>query len=309
MANTGARPWSGKSRGGRLGYLFFIFVIRTLGLRCAYLFSSLVVLHFIPFAPRATAAIWDYHRRRHHRGRLRTCVELYRHYYLFAQTLIDRIALRHGLSHRYRFEFDNYDRFIELISRSGAILIGAHVGCWEAGAGFFGDYAGKIHIVMLDAEHQAIKELLSRRGQPPPYHIIPADNDNLIETVLRIKLALDRGEYVCFNGDRYLDPRQTLPAELLGSPVALPSGPFRIASRCRTPVIFYYAMRERKRTYRFLFTDLSADEARDERHLADRYTTSLETILRRYPRQWFNFYRFWNPPAPAPAPAHKNTRP
>lgn len=309
MANTDERPWNGKSRGGRRGYLFFVFVIRTLGLRCAYLFSSLVVLHFIPFAPRATAAIWDYHRRRQRRNPLRACVELYRHYYLFSQTLIDRIALRHGLSHRYRFEFDNYDRFIDLISRSGAVLIGAHVGCWEAGAGFFGDYADKLHIVMLDAEHQAIKEILSRNGQPAPYHIIPIDPDHPADTLLRIKIALNRGEYVCFNGDRHLDPRQTLPAELLGSPVLLPSGPFRIASRCRVPVIFYYAMRERKRTYRFRFTDLPVAETRDERHLVDRYVSSLEEILRRYPRQWFNFYPFWNLPVPSPAPAHKTTRP
>ena len=40
--------WKGKTRGGTFGYLFFIYLIKYLGITAAYLFLSLVVLYFIP---------------------------------------------------------------------------------------------------------------------------------------------------------------------------------------------------------------------------------------------------------------------
>ena len=288
------RAWSGKSRGGRFGYLFFVYAIRLLGVRGAYGFLAVVVLHFLPFAPRATRAIWSYNRQRRGLGRLRSVVELYRHYFVFGQTLIDRLALRSGLTDRYRFEFDRYERFLEIIDASaGAVLIGAHVGCWEAGAGFFGKYGRKIHIVMLDAEHRAIKEVLDRNTRAGDYRIIPIDRGPL-EALVRIKNALDDGGYVCFNGDRYIDPATAREVRFLGAPARFPIGPFRIASRCRVPVVFYFAMREPGRRYRFLFREVPAAEARDTEALLGRYVESLEELMRRYPRQWFNFYSFWN---------------
>lgn len=65
MGNNG-KQWSGRSRGGGFGYNFFILLMKVAGIRSAYAFLSLVVVYFIPFAPRATrpygsitAASWD----------------------------------------------------------------------------------------------------------------------------------------------------------------------------------------------------------------------------------------------------------
>ena len=61
--------WKGKTRGGTFGYMFFIYMIRCLGITAAYGFLSLVVLYFIPFAPKATASTWQYARNRLKYGR------------------------------------------------------------------------------------------------------------------------------------------------------------------------------------------------------------------------------------------------
>lgn len=294
MSQSNEKKWSGKSRGGRFGYLFFVHTIRLLGVRGAYALLALVAIYFIPFAPKATAAIWRYNRQRRQLGRLRSVWELYAHYYLFGQTLIDRIALRAGMHDRYHFLFDNYERFLEIINaESGTVLVGAHVGCWEAGAGFFGKYGKKINIVMFDAEHEAIKEVLRANGQAGDYKIIPV-NQGSLEAMLEIKFALDRGEYACFNGDRYLDRKTAVEFDFMGGRAGFPSGPFRIASKCRVPVVFYYAMREKGRRYRFLFTEVPPEECRRSESLMEAYVRSLEELLARYPRQWFNFYNFWN---------------
>ena len=293
--NKTEKQWNGKSRGGRFGYQFFVYTIRLLGLRCAYIFLAFIVIYFIPFAPKATRAIWRYNRQKRRLGVLASVKELYCHYYVFGQTLIDKMAMRGGLNENYRYEFDNYTRFLEILnSGDGVVMMGAHIGCWEAGAGFFGTYGKKINIVMLDAEHQQIKDVLEENAsQENNYNIIPL-NQNIIDAMLQIKVALNNGEYICFNGDRYMEKDHTAVVDFMGSKALFPMGLFKIAAKCRVPVVFYYSMREPNRTYRFIFEEPVIDGKMTTEKLLEQYVKSLEKIVEKYPRQWFNFYDFWN---------------
>lgn len=293
--NKTEKQWNGKSRGGRFGYQFFVYTIRLLGLRCAYVFLAFIVIYFIPFAPKATRAIWRYNRQKRRLGVLASVKELYCHYYVFGQTLIDKMAMRGGLNEKYRYEFDNYTRFLEILnSGEGVVMMGAHIGCWEAGAGFFGTYGKKINIVMLDAEHQQIKDVLEENAsQENNYNIIPL-NQNIIDAMLQIKVALNNGEYICFNGDRYMEKDHTAVVDFMGSKALFPMGLFKIAAKCRVPVVFYCSMREPNRTYRFIFEEPVIDGKMTTEKLLEQYVKSLEKIVEKYPRQWFNFYDFWN---------------
>lgn len=295
MSEKDNKQWDGRSRGGRFGYQFFIYTIRLLGIRCAYCLLAFIVIYFIPFAPKATKSIWQYNRKKRNLGLLESIKELYCHYFVFGQTLIDKIAMKAGLSERYEYEFDNYERFLEILNdKQGVVMIGAHVGCWEAGAGFFGSYSKKINIVMFDAEHQDIKEVIEDNAEKSNDYKIIAINRDAIEAMLQMKIALNNGEYVCFNGDRYVDKNSTRAVDFLGSQVLLPIGPFKIAAKCRVPVVFYYSMRERNRTYRFIFEEPRFEGKLTHEMLMEEYIKSLENIVTRYPRQWFNFYDYWN---------------
>jgi predicted LPLAT superfamily acyltransferase len=252
-----------------------------------------VAIYFIPFAPKATKAVWLYNRKHLGYGVIRSVVELYMHYFVFGQTLIDKVALKAGMKDRYSFEFDNYERFLQIIDGSqGVILIGAHVGCWEAGSVFFGNYGKKINIVMFDVEKQEVREALEKQATESNYKIIPV-NQGSLEALLQIKIALNEGEYVCFNGDRHIDTTTAVSRNFFGGDALFPIGPFRIAAKCRVPVVFYFSMREKGMKYRFMFTEVT-EELRNPDHLLDKYKESLEAIVRKYPRQWFNFYNFWN---------------
>lgn len=295
MAKNSDKQWSGKSRGGRFGYQFFVYTIRLLGVRCAYCFLAFIVIYFIPFAPKATRAIWRYNRQQRGLGVFASIKELYFHYYVFGQTLIDKIAMRGGLAERYHYEFDNYDRFLEILnSGQGVVMIGAHIGCWEAGAGFFGTYGKKINIVMLDAEHQQIKDVLEENANEQNNYSIIALNQNIIDAMLQMKVALNNGEYICFNGDRYIGADNTAEVEFMGSKALFPRGLFQIAAKCRVPVVFYYSMREPNCTYRFIFEEPQLERKITPESLLEQYAKSLERIVAKYPRQWFNFYDFWN---------------
>lgn len=294
MAEIAKKQWDGKSRGGQFGYQFFVYIIQLVGVRCAYCFLALIVIYFIPFAPKATRCIWKYNRRIRRLSLSASLKELYCHYYVFGQTLIDKIAIKGGLAEQYHFEFENYNRFLEIINGTqGVVMIGAHVGCWEAGAGFFGKYGKKINIVMLDAEHQNIKEVLDKSAEQENNYKIIALNQDAISAMLQMKVALNNGEYVCFNGDRFIDERTSEKSSFLGHSAAFPIGPFRIAAKCGVPVVFYYSMREPGRTYRFIFEEATATGRNEAKQLAQQYIASLENVVRKYPRQWFNFYDFW----------------
>jgi predicted LPLAT superfamily acyltransferase len=222
---------------------------------------------------------------------------LFLNYYRLGQTLIDKIALGAGMKDNYRFVFENYDAFLDVLNDDKAvIIIGAHTGNWETGAPFFEDYGKKINIVLYDAEYQKIKEALEASTNKFDFKVI-AVNQNDFAHIFEIKDALMNKEYVCFQGDRYVNEERLLIADFMGKTAAFPMGPFLIASKLQSPVVFYYAMREKKQTYRFHFTFAEIPENDRTKgateDLLKEYVRSLEGVLKKYPEQWFNYYDFW----------------
>lgn len=111
---------------------------------------------------------------------------------------------------------------------------------------------------------------------------------------------MDNKEYVCFQGDRYLNADKLLTCTFMGQEASFPIGPFLLATRMKVPVVFYFAMREAKQTYHFHFVLAEkvsgSREKRAEQLLLEQYVNALEKIIRQYPEQWFNYYPFWKLP-------------
>ncbi len=298
MNQNKGTDWKGQTRGGSFGYLFFIFLIKQLGVKVAYAFLSFVVIYFIPFAPKATRSTWRYARDILKYNRWKSTRLLFQNYYCLGQILIDKIAIGCGKEHLYRFNFDEqYSEFLQILNEShGVIMIGAHVGNWEIGASFFKEYGTKMNIVMFDAEYQKIKQILEQNGVSKNYKIIPV-NESDLTPILKIKNALDNGEYVCFQGDRFIKDSPTLQTFFLGHNAHFPAGPYILASRLHVPVIFYFATREKNRCYTFHF-HIAESRKREtgikpENELLHQYVASLESIVKKHPEQWFNYYNFW----------------
>ena len=290
--------WEGKSRGGAWGYRFFIFLINQLGVRFAYFFLLFVVIYFIPFAPAATGSAWKYFRKMHGFRFFKSLRMLFLNYYRFGQVLIDRITVRSGQAQKYRYEFENYPAFLETLNGSkGIVLIGAHVGNWEIGSEFFGEYAPKINIVMLDAEYRKIKKLLEKSLNPVSHKIIPVQENDFTH-IYRIKEALDKKEYVCFQGDRFIKNQSAKTVQFLGKPAKFSYSLFQLTTRLDVPVVFYFSMREKGMKYKFKF--ILAKTENDDKSppsvevLRNSYIQALENILKEYPEQWFNYYDFWD---------------
>jgi predicted LPLAT superfamily acyltransferase len=289
--------WSGKSRGGVAGYLVFVFLIRKLGLGAAYALLAFVALYFIPFSPSSTASVWLYSRKILGKSRISSVFFLYKNYYNLGVALIDKTAASAGLYDKFTFVFDEPDDVKEILAgESGALIVGAHFGNWEVGAPYFGKYGKKMNVVMMDVEYRNIKSILERQNKLSAFSVIPVADDSL-DHVFMIRDAIARGEYVAMQGDRLTPNGKSAQAVFLGEPALFPLGPFVLASRTEAPVIFYYAIREGFKKYKFVFRLFKPDEFSRRRGgeliILNSYVNELESVVKSAPEQWYNFYKFW----------------
>lgn len=291
-----AVEWQGRSRGGKTGYEIFIFLMNHCGVRAAYLLLFFVVLYFIPAAPGSTGDIWRYSRVILKNGFMKSVFFIFRSYYSFGQSIIDKVAIRSGLSSDFHYDFDNIGSLINVISEGkGAIIICAHFGNWAAGEPFFRQYRTKLNIVMFDNEYESIKKVMEdNREEEAGFKIIPVNKDDYAH-IFSITEALDKGELVCFMGDRYVHEENLMSASFMGYPVRFPSGPFLISAMLDVPVYFYYAIRCPGMTYKFSFIEADKKHVAKETkgYILSQYIDSLEKNIRLYPEQWYNYYDFW----------------
>lgn len=286
------RQWDGKTRGGKAGYSIFIKVLRTLGLGPAYALLCLVVPYFTIAAPAQTRSVWRYSRRILKLGRWRSFLFLFQSYFAFGKAIIDRVAVNCGFEDAFSYEFENHQAMLCHLSEGcGVVMIGAHTGSWQMGFPFADSYGAKVNVVMFDNEVKEVKKVLEGQTRDRGIKVIPvAEGD--ISSIFAIRDALSRGEVVSFQGDRYMEGNRVLEAEFLGHKAFFPAGPFIIASKLQVKVVFYFAMREKGRRYRFIFREATAGAG--PQALLDEYVAALDDVLSRYPQQWFNYYDFWN---------------
>lgn len=289
-----AHTWTGKSRGTVFGFKVFVFFIRNFGVRAAYALMHLPIPYFCLFARENVRGLSFYFRKRLGYSWLKSTISIYHTYYVFGQTLVDKIAIPIGKKKNYTFEFDGEVHIQELLEKGeGGILISAHVGNFELAQYFFKkrNFDTEISIVITDQDHEDIKEYIDGLTKRDHVNFIIVKQD--FTHIFEINAALAQNRIVCISGDRYLPGAKTLTAELLGKMTKFPVGPFQIATRLNVPVLFVYVMRDPNQHYH-LYARTVQIERRDAQDLLNKFTNHLERVIDKYPLQWFNFYDFWN---------------
>ncbi|WP_395093395.1 lipid A biosynthesis acyltransferase [Vaginella massiliensis] len=285
--------WNGKSRGTLLGYKIFVYSIKKLGVRAAYSVLIFVAFYYFIVAWESNRAIYYYLRHRQQFSIFNSIFGVYKSYFVFGQTLIDKTAISMGMRNRFTYEFDGIEILQTLVAeKKGGILISAHVGNFEI-AEYFLDEVNldlSINLVTTDLEHNAIKAYMDSIRVKSNIKFIIIQED--LEHIFQINEALANNELICFTGDRYFEGNKVLKEVLLGERALFPAGPYHIASRLKVPVAFVYVMKEKKLHYH-LFTRRAVYKHRDAQSLLSEYCQSVEKIVLQYPYQWFNYFDFW----------------
>ncbi|MES9903043.1 MAG: lipid A biosynthesis acyltransferase [Sedimenticola sp.] len=226
--------------------------------------------------------------------------DIFTHYHTFASTILDRIFFLSNRVDDFNINITN-DQILEQIrlQGKGCILMGSHLGSFEVlrylatkkedvkiKVLMYVDNAEKINKV-LDAINPDISNLIIPLGHP--------------DSLLEVKETTDAGGIVAILADRVFSDEKYTECNFLGDQCKFPSGPMLLAGILSVPVVLFYGLYERERSYRIHF-ELLADsikfdrESRSEQisHWMQKYVDRLDHYCRLYPYNWFNFYDFWN---------------
>lgn len=289
--------WDGRSKGNRLGYAIFIFLLNKTGLRPAYFLLRFVAFYYVLFVPSARRPIWDLYRNKLHFGRWKSLRLLYRNIFIFGQTLIDKIAVMSGGNRRFKVSRTGAHHLNELVDGGkGGILVSAHLGNWELAGHLLQRLNTIVHIVMYDGEEKQLKQYLDQITGPKTFDIIFIKED--LSHIYEIAAALNRNELICIHADRFVAGNRTIQSDFLGQAAPFPLGPFALASKLKAPVCFVFALKKSKFEYHFYGFPPKVYEGRGlsgAMAMLEDYAALLEKQVKKHPEQWFNYYDFWNP--------------
>lgn len=289
--------WQGKSRGNKLGYRIFVAVCKGAGLGPAYLLLRFVAMYYFLFSVKSSAPIYSYFVHRHKYSRLKALKNLYRNYYRFGQTLLDKIVVMAGIQNKFTYHFDGEENLQEIANRNkGGILLSGHVGNWEVAGHFLQRINTTIHVVMFDGEHQRIKDYLEEVTGKRRFNVIVIRDD--LSHVYAISEALQKNELVCMHADRFMEKNKTRAYKFLGEDALFPIGPFVLASAFNVPVSIVFAFKETSRHYHFFGSrPIEKQEQESKKEYSERlmqlFVDDMEKKIKMYPEQWFNYYNFW----------------
>lgn len=287
--------WQGKSKGNKLGYSIFIAILRYGGVLPAYLLLWFVAGYYFLFSYSSSRPIFRYFHTKIGYGWWRSLCSVYRNYYVFGQTLIDKIVVMAGMDNKFSFRFDGEPWLREMVEAGrGGILFSAHLGNWEVAGHLFKRLQAPINIVMFDGEHERIKHYLAGVTGGRNVKVIVIRED--LSHIYAIHDALANRELVCMHADRFMEGNKTVQAPFLGAIARFPAGPFLLAATFRVPVSMVFAFKESATHYHLYATPPREYHGRRKQGVEEAvgdFVAALEEKVRQYPLQWFNYYDFW----------------
>lgn len=286
-----------RERGSFAALNLITWLTRALGRRTGRLLLVPICWYFVAFVPRARRASRSYLRRVF--GAPAGIAQVFRHFHVFARTLLDRIEMLSQGSSRFDIRIHNGPALEAILARGhGCLLLGSHLGSFEI-LRAFGERRQQlaVNLVMHEGNARVTGRWMRRMAPEFAGRIIAPGQP---ETLLRVRECLERGEIVAMLADRPFGGERTAQCEFLGSGAAFPAGPMLAAAVLGVPVVAFFCLHLDDLRYDVHFEVLAEriDLGGGPRDAAlapwiGRYVRQLEAHARMAPYNWFNFYDFW----------------
>jgi predicted LPLAT superfamily acyltransferase len=220
--------------------------------------------------------------------------DVFGHIHCFAATLLDRVYMSSGDFDRFQVTVHG-DPLVRdaLEAGKGCVLLGSHLGSFDLM--MLKNqvlYNRPITVLMRVDERSRVRRIAGIDDSKVP--IIPLGR---FDSYLRAYDVLKRGGIVVALADRS-EKSASLQSSFLGRPATFPVGPHALASRAGASVLMGFGLYEGGASYRIEFVEFGPAAPPGSRGAAlqpavDRYVALLEQYASRFPRNWFNFYPFW----------------
>jgi len=232
-------------------------------------------------------------------GRRPSILDLWRHFYCYATTLLDKIYLLAGRPETLTIRIQgkaHLDRHLH--NGRGCVLLGSHLGSFELLRVLGRHHTDRpMKVVMETGQTPHFDRALQSLSPETANTVIPLGSPG---SLLQVQEDLASGAMVGFLGDRVVNSNRALAVPFLGDPARFPTGPLHIALRLNVPVILFFGIYRGGNRYDVHFEPFrdpgSSREEGDPRLESElgRFVSRLEAYARRYPYNWFNFYDFWS---------------
>jgi predicted LPLAT superfamily acyltransferase len=283
-------------RGSPLMLRLMVAITRRLGWRTGHALLAPITAYFLLTSPRQRASSRRYLGRA--LGRAAGWRDLYRLYFTFASTILDRLWLAAGRSEGFAIEVKGLDALqAHIAAGRGCLLLGAHLGSFEAlRAVADAGCPVPVSVLMHESNAARVKALFDTLGGPErAAAIIPLGQP---DSMLRVREALEAGGLVGLLADRAhggerMGDEKLLHVPFLGLPAPLPTGPHLLAAVLRAPVMLAFGLHRGPRRYEVRFEAFPTPARRDVAGSLALYAARLEALCREAPYNWFNFHDFW----------------
>lgn len=289
-----------REKGGVLGVRWMFWLATAFGRGAARAFLAVLVLYYVTFHRGVRRSSADYLGRIDRRppsfGRV------YAHVLRFAHVAVDRLFLIAGKDRDLVFESHGTEhlRAAQETGR-GAILLGAHLGSFEAMRRVARGRNYRVNVVGYFKNAAAINDTLRKVNPDLDTRLIEIDPGG-VDFVLTLRECIEKGEFVAILADRVGLGGKTTEVDFLGEKAPFPLGPYLLASTLRCPVFLTFGLFTEPNRYD-LYCEPFADRIELPRggreqaasEYAARYVRRLEAYCRKAPDNWFNFYDFWKP--------------
>lgn len=273
---------------------FIVWVSLSLGRAPARALLRIIAAYFLAFGGAARRASRDFLARC--LGRRPTLAETYRLFFSFASTVHDRVFFL-----KDRFElFDIEVHGAELFGPGGTLLMGAHLGSFEALRACARTVKRPVAMAMYEENARRLNGMLEAIAPGMMNDVVALGH---VQSMLDLNERLEEGALVGLLADRTLGDEPVLWIPFLGEPAPFPTGPMRMAAALRRPVVFMTGLYLGGNRYDVHFEPLAdfsdleglSRAERDRRVEAGvrAYAERLERFARRAPSNWFNFHDFW----------------
>ena len=296
---TSKSSWKGKTQGGVLGMKIFVFFMKRTGLVPTYIFLRFVSLYYVFFSPYSSNSMYYYFIKRLGYNPIKAFFMLCGNYFIFGQTLIDKVAAMAGFHTQFKLTKDDENFRNTVDKNKGLILMSAHLGNWALSGFMLNDVHTRVNIFYFDGENENVKKYMEGVTGENKANIIFAKDDN--SHIFEMANALSNNEILCLLGDRFLPGNKTVTCKFLGEDAEFPAGMYHLAAKLEVPIVhvftvkkswFHYHLHSSKINY-YPYPKSPSERDACVKMMAEDFIASLEKIIVKYPKQWFNYYPFW----------------
>lgn len=293
MSDSSKIKWSGKTGGNKWMQKSLILLFKIINIRILYFIMALVIPFYMIFNRKGYMSIYMYFRHRYSYSPFKSFVNVYLNHFTFGQVILDRFAFYSGK--RFNINIIGNEKYEELINgENGFLMLSSHVGNYEL-AGYHLKAKNKsIYALIYGGETETVMKNRNKMFEGHNINMIPVTSD--MSHLFEINNALREGNIVSMPGDRIFGSTKYLDLMFLGENAKFPLGPFAIAAQREVPILSVFVMKESTNNYTIYVKRIDSTATnRKERidFMAKQFVSNLEEVILKYPKQWFNYYNFW----------------